>query len=168
MEMKARMIGLAVLSLLLCRAAVAADKPPATVAVFAFDNNSIDSKEKLEPLRKAIADMIVTRLSKVKTVKVVERQRIQALIEELHLNETELVNQSAALKVGRLLGARILVFGGFSGITGSDFRIDVRLIETETGETITAEEETGSVDELVPMVKTLVQKITTALEGTEQ
>jgi TolB-like protein len=168
--MKARVTVLAVLSLFLCTAsAFAGDTPPATtIAVFTFENNSIDAKEKLEPLRKAIADMVVTRLSKVKAVKVVERQRIQALIEELHLNETELVNQTAALKVGKLLGARILVFGGYAGITGSDFRIDVRLIETETGETVDAEEETGSIDELLPMVTTLVQKITTALEGTQQ
>lgn len=157
-----------ILTLCLSIAMHAADKAPTTIAVFAFENNSIEAKEKLEPLKKAIADMMVTRLAKVKTLKVVERQRIQALVEELHLNETDMVNQSAALKVGRLLGARIMVFGGYTNIEGGDFRIDVRLIETETGETVAAEEETGSVNELLAMVKTLVQKISTDLEGTDQ
>lgn len=168
MERKGRIILVAVMSLLFWGAAAAADKPPTTIAVFAFENNSIEAKEKLEPLKKAIADMMVTRLSKVKTVKVVERQRIQAVIEELNLNETDVVNQASALKIGRLLGARVLLFGGFTNITNGDFRIDVRLILTETGETVVAEEESGNVDELQPMVKTLVQKITTALEGTDQ
>lgn len=168
LEMTARLTMITILSMLLCAPLLAADEPATTIAVFAFENNSIDSKEKLDPLKKAIPDMMVTRLTKVKSVKVVERQRIQALIEELHLNETDMVNQTAALKIGRLLGARILVFGGYTSVSSGEFRIDVRLIETETGETIVAEEETGNVDELLPMVKTLVQKITTALEGTNQ
>jgi curli biogenesis system outer membrane secretion channel CsgG len=144
------------------------DKPPVTLAIFAFENNSIDSKERLDPLKKGIADMMTTRLSKVKSVKVVERQRMQALIEELHLNETDMVNPATALKLGKLLGARILVFGGYTSITHDEFRIDVRLVATETGETIVAEEETGSVDEVLPMVRTLEQKITIALEGISQ
>ncbi len=143
----------------------AQDKPPVTMAIFAFENNSIDSKERLEPLKRGIADMLTTRLSKVRSVKVVERQRMQALVEELHLNETDMVNPSTALRLGRILGAKILVFGGYSSITRDDFRIDVRLIATETGETLVAEEETGSIDEVMPMVTTLVQKISTALEG---
>lgn len=143
----------------------AEDRPPVTLAIFAFENNSIDSKDRLDPLRRGIADMLTTRLSKVKSVKVVERQRMQALVEELHLNETDMVNAATALKIGKILGAHILVFGGYTSITRDDFRIDVRLVATETGETITAEEETGSVEEVLPMVKTLVQKITIALEG---
>jgi TolB-like protein len=146
----------------------AADNPPVTLAIFAFENNSIDSKERLEPLKKGIADMMTTKLSKVKSLKVLERQRMQVLIEELHLNETDLVNQSTALKIGKLLGARILMFGGYTSITHDDFRIDVRLVATETGETLVAEEETGSVEEVLPMVKTLVQKITVAMEGISQ
>jgi len=90
---------------------------------------------------------------------------MQALVEELHLNETDMVNPSTALKLGRILGAKILVFGGYSSITRDDFRIDVRLIATETGETLVAEEETGTVEDVMPMVTTLVQKITLALEG---
>ncbi len=146
----------------------AADKVPVTLAIFAFENNSIDSKERLDPLKKGIADMMTTRLSKVKSVKVVERQRMQALIEELHLNETDMVNPSTALKLGKLLGARILVFGGYTSITHDEFRIDVRLVATETGETIVAEEETGSVDEVLSLVRTLEQKITIALEGMDR
>lgn len=166
--MNVRLIFCAILVLTCCAAARGTAMVPTTVAVFAFDNNSIESKEKLEPLRKAIADMMVTRLSKAKSLKIVERQRIQALIEELHLNETDMVDQAVALRIGRLVGARILVFGGYTSITEDDFRIDVRVIETETGETLAAEEETGSVTELLPMVKTLAQKITSALEGTNQ
>jgi hypothetical protein len=93
---------------------------------------------------------------------------MQVLIEELHLNETDLVNQSTALKIGKLLGARLLMFGGYTSITKDDFRIDVRLVATETGETLVAEEETGTVEEVLPMVKTLVQKITIAMEGIAQ
>src|SRR5512141_1177667 len=89
---------------------------PKTIAVLYFENNSVVDKDKLDPLKKGLADMMITEMSKINGIKVVERQRIQSIIEELNLNETDMVDKSSSQKMGSLLGAQVMLFGGFSNL----------------------------------------------------
>lgn len=137
---------------------------PKTIAVLYFENNSIVDKDKLDPLKKGLADMMITEMSKIKGIKVVERQRIQSIIEELNLSETDMVDKSTTQKMGKLLGAKVMLFGGFSNLFKDKLRIDVRIVRTETGETLKAEEETGELDEFLTMLSSLVKKIANDLD----
>ena len=158
---------LASLVLLLCTPAafaVAQDKGPKTIAILYFENNSVVDKEKLDPLKKGLADMLITEMSKIKSLKVVERQRIQSVVEELNLGETDLVDKNSSQKMGKLLGAKVLLFGGFSNLFGDKLRIDARIVATETGLTLKAEEETGDLDQFLTMLKSLVKKLSDDLD----
>jgi curli biogenesis system outer membrane secretion channel CsgG len=73
--------------------------------------------------------------------RVVERQRLLALLEELHLGSTALVDESTRLRLGRICGARWMVFGGFQTI-GGQVRMDLRLVEVETGKVLKAAQRT--------------------------
>jgi TolB-like protein len=137
---------------------------PKTIAILYFENNSVVDKDKLDPLKKGLADMMITEMTKIKGIKVVERQRIQSIIEELNLNETDMVDKSSTQKMGKLLGAKVMLFGGFSNLFNDKLRIDVRIVRTETGETLKAEEETGELDEFLTMLQSLVKKIAADLE----
>ncbi len=137
---------------------------PKTIAVLYFENNSIVDKDKLDPLKKGLADMMITEMSKIKGIKVVERQRIQSIIEELNLNETDMIDKTTTQEMGKLLGAKVMLFGGFSNLFNDKLRIDVRLVRTETGETLKAEEETGELDEFLTMLQSLVKKIASDLD----
>ncbi|MDD8019349.1 MAG: CsgG/HfaB family protein, partial [Bacteroidota bacterium] len=135
-----------------------------TIAVLYFENNSVVDKDKLDPLKKGLADMMITEMSKIKGIKVVERQRIQSIIEELNLSETDMVEKSTTQKMGKILGAQVMLFGGFSNLFNDKLRIDIRIVRTETGETLKAEEETGELDEFLTMLQSLVKKIASDLE----
>jgi TolB-like protein len=137
---------------------------PKTLAVLYFENNSVVDKDKLDPLKKGLADMMITEMTKIKGIRVVERQRIQSIIEELNLNETDMVDKSTTQKMGKLLGAKVMLFGGFSNLFNDKLRIDIRIVRTETGETLKAEEETGELDEFLTMLQLLVKKIATDLD----
>jgi curli biogenesis system outer membrane secretion channel CsgG len=63
---------------------------------------------------------------------IVERTRLLRVLEELHLGSSELADDETRLRVGRLLGARYMVFGGYQ-IVGNVLRLDLRLVEVETG-----------------------------------
>ncbi len=144
---------------------VRAQEPaPQTIAILYFDNNSVVDKDKLDPLKKGLADMLITEMSKIKSLKVVERQRIQSVVDELNLGETDLVDKGTSQKMGKLLGAKVLFFGGFSNLFGDKLRIDARIVATETGLTLKAEEETGDLDQFLSMLKSLVKKISDDLE----
>ncbi|MEI7811050.1 MAG: caspase family protein [Ignavibacteria bacterium] len=130
-----------------------------TVAVLCFDNNSIIDKDKLDPLAKGIAQMLITELTQIKSFKVVERERLNDLIKEQQLSLTGAVDQATIQKVGKLLGAQTLIFGSYVNFFGGKMRLDLRIVETETGLTLKAEEVTDNVDELFSMIKAIAGKI---------
>jgi TolB-like protein len=137
---------------------------PQTIAVLDFENNSVVDKEKLDPLKKGLADMLITEMSKINSLKVVERQQIQSVVEELNLGDVALVDKDTVQKMGKLLNAKILLLGGFSNLFGDKLRIDARIVLTETGLTLKEEEEIGDLDEFLTMLKSLVKKVSNDLE----
>lgn len=80
-----------------------------TLAVFYFKDTSADTKYR--HLQKALAMMIITDLSQIKSLQVVERIRMQFLLAEMGLGQTGLVTKETAPGVGKLLGAESLVVG---------------------------------------------------------
>lgn len=84
-----------------------------TVAVLYFQNDT--GNVDLDPLQKGLALMLITDLSKIDSLHVVERVRLQALTRELDLAATPLVDSQTAPRMGKLLGARWMVGGGRLG-----------------------------------------------------
>ena len=156
----------AVFSALLCSLAVlvsggvAQDSPKRTIAILDFNNNSIVDKDRLEPLRKGLADILITEISAIDAFRVVERDKLREVVMELEFGQSELVDPSTAQKMGKLLGAQNLLFGGFVHSSGDNIRIDVRIVEVETGRTIKAVERRGELDELFELVEELSTDIT--------
>jgi tetratricopeptide (TPR) repeat protein len=84
---------------------------PGTVAVFYFKDLSPDKS--LRPLQKALAMMVITDLAQVRSLQVVERLQVQALLSEMQLGQTGIVEERTAPRAGRLLGAESLIVGTF-------------------------------------------------------
>ena len=130
-----------------------------TLAVLDFENNSLFQSEQYQPLAKGLAEMVITELSRVQTVRVVERRELRSLLEEMKLSQTGSVSGETSVQVGRLLGAHHLVFGGYMVALDEKIRIDVRIIEVETGLTVKAEEVTGKTNKVLTLLKKLSKKI---------
>jgi len=92
-----------------------------TVAVLAFQNRS-DNPE-LTPLQKGFAFLLMTDLAQVEGITVVERIRLQALLEELDLGASGLVEKQTEPRLGRLLGAGYLVGGDLTSSTQTQLGI---------------------------------------------
>jgi hypothetical protein len=87
------------------------DKPePNTIAVQAFTNRGDPA---YAALAKGIAAMVITDLSKIPGLKVLERQKVQKLMDEISLNQSGLVSQDSLVKAGRLMRAEKVVVGSF-------------------------------------------------------
>jgi len=137
-----------------------------TLAVLYFENNSIVDKDKLDPLSKGLAAMLVTDLSNISGLKVVERERIQYLLDEIKMEQSDYFNQESAVRVGKLLGAHALLMGGFTKLDNNHLRIDARLIKTETGELLKAEKVEGKPKDIVALQNELALKIAANLDVT--
>lgn len=135
-----------------------------TIAILDFDNNSIgEDKEKWEPMGKGIAQMLITDLSKATKLKVVERERIQYIMDEIELEKKKAFDQNTVVRIGKLLGVHAMLFGGIAKI-GDQMRLDARLIKVETGELIKAEEITDKAKKFIEMEKKLALKIANNLD----
>jgi|WetSurMetagenome_2_1015567.scaffolds.fasta_scaffold00706_12 TolB-like protein len=144
---------------LLLAAADVRPAEPVTVAVLYFDNNSLVDKEHYEGLRKGLCDIMITELSKVSGLKVVEREQLQKLLAEMALGQSGAVDESTAPKVGKLLGAKVLMLGSFMRDMGEDMRIDARLVDVESGAVLKAEEASGNAAKVFKLTKKLTYKI---------
>jgi len=80
-----------------------------SIAVFCFKDLSQDNR--FHYFQKALAAMIITDLTQVKSLNIVERLNIRYLLEEMELGTTGVVNKETASRTGRLLGAENLVIG---------------------------------------------------------
>jgi curli biogenesis system outer membrane secretion channel CsgG len=77
---------------------------------------------------------------------VVEREKLVAMLEELTLGSSELADESTRLKVGRMIGAREMVFGGYM-VVGNTMRLDLRMVDVASGKVLkTAKMTAGSND----------------------
>jgi TolB-like protein len=80
-----------------------------TVAVLNFKNASNDAD--LNPLQKGFAFMLMTDLASVPGLQLVERVKLQALVEELDMGASGIVEDASAPRMGRLLRANYLIGG---------------------------------------------------------
>ena len=129
-----------------------------TLGILNFDNNSITDNEKLEPLSKGMAAMLTTELQNIQAFKLVERQRLNDVLNELKLQQSGAVDPGTASKIGKIIGARAMLLGSFVNMYGK-LRIDVRIVEVETGLTKKADEVTGDLDDLFDLIQQLTQKL---------
>ena len=131
------------------------------IAVFTFEDKSShgwrwwDGK----PPGDGMADMLTTTLVKSGKYVVIERQEIAQMIQEQRLGQAGLVTAQSAVQVGKLLGVELAVvgavteFGHAKGGTGGQIKgigigvkkqqatvaVDVRFVNTTTGEILAAE-----------------------------
>src|SRR5215831_938321 len=123
-----------------------------TVAVLYFDNGAIGRAADYDPLRKAMADMFITELMKNTNLHIVERDRLQALLEEIDLAQTKTIDKETAVRIGKLLSAHHMIMGAFVVTPDGTMRIDARAVNVETSETEHAETVRDKADNLLNML----------------
>lgn len=144
--------------------AVPLDQIPKTLAIFPFENNSVTDPERFAPLSKGLSAMLITDLNRSgSTLKLIERNKIQALLKEIALSQSGNVDESTAVRAGNILGAQTIAFGSFM-VLGKRVRIDTRIIRVETSELIMAESIDGSSDDFMNLERKLAKKIADSLK----
>lgn len=78
---------------------------------------------------------------------VVERMQLVRVLEELHIGASSLADEQTRLRIGRLVGARFMVFGGYQ-VVGGTMRLDLRLVEVETGKVLKAVKKTAPSNDI--------------------
>ena len=83
---------------------------PGSIAVQAFVNQGNPA---YRAMAKGLAAMIIADLSKVPGLKVLEREKVQLLVNEAKLGDSGLADTASAVRSGRLMRAEKVVVGNF-------------------------------------------------------
>lgn len=136
-----------------------ADPGIKTIAVLDFKNRSVDDKEKFEPMEKGFAELIINQLRGAVQLKVVERERIGWIMDEIGLENTPgKFDVGSAVRVGKQLGVHAVVLGSFIKFKG-EIWLGARLVKVETSEILATEDIKGDADNFFDLAEKLSVKI---------
>jgi curli biogenesis system outer membrane secretion channel CsgG len=129
------------------------DKP--RIAVLEFKNKA-DNQWWYHGGAAAAQDVFVTELVKSGKFRVVDREQLEAMMQEKHLTQSGDIDKSTAMKLGKILGLNYLltgavteygntdVSGGGGGVSAGKRKfvaaLNARLINASTGEVLWADE----------------------------
>lgn len=132
-----------VLMLLLWPVAVQAEElvSHTRVAILPFDTPK--NQPDMEQFGVGTMDSLITGLKNVSQFIMIDRSRIEHAIKEQALATTGLVDAGSAVKVGKLLGAQVLVSGSIQVFNGQ-IRIVANFIDAQSGEVKDSKEVTGA------------------------
>jgi TolB-like protein len=118
----------------------------------------------LRPLERGMAELLITDLSRSAQLTIVERDRMQALSDEIQLSQSGRVDSATAVRAGKLMQAGRLINGQIIQ-AGNGLTMNASVVEVSTGqigEAATANSNT--LDQLFAMEKQLVLAIFARLE----
>ena len=163
----ARPLGLTLLAAFAALPLVAQTPAPSTapgVAILDFNNGSVVMDMNYAPLSKGISDLLITELAANKAIRLVERDQIQKILDELDLAGTTRVDDATAARIGKLVGARYFLTGGFMVDPKKDMVLTIRSVNVETSEVEYTEKVLGKAENVIALIGELGRKVNTGLK----
>lgn len=128
--------------------------PDNTVAVVDFDGSFLNPD--MAPLATGLAEFTAIDLSKVRSLRVIERLKIDAIMDELELSASSAVDRATAPRLGRLLGGKHLVTGSVLGLGETGVRVDGVIVNTVDSSTVATEPTEAQIREIFKAQKQFV------------
>lgn len=107
------------------------------IAVLPFENLSVD-KEK--DIGSGIAEVIITKLSSIEQIKLIDRSQLPKIWDEIKV--TKGIDKNTRRKIGNILGAKTLIIGAYQKVN-DNIRITARLVNSNNGEILATTETIG-------------------------
>ncbi len=137
------------------RTLAATPPEPLTAGVFPFLVEAADTS--LRPLGRAMAELLSTDLGATDRLHVVERSRIQYLLDEIQLAQSGYVQPGTAARAGHIVGAANIVQGRLEG-TQAALALQAAIVPVEAPEraaNTTPVREEGALDGVLDMEKSI-------------
>lgn len=148
-----------------CPGVARAQAPLAAVVVWDFDDQSPGSMGAgADFLRRSLSENLTVSLLQSGGVQVVERQRLKDLLAEQKVSSSQLADVDSRVKLGRIVGAGRMVFGGYF-VLGSEVQVHVRVVDTATSRVVFSDEATAPLQQVMQQVEPMNRRLARALGG---
>jgi eukaryotic-like serine/threonine-protein kinase len=124
-----------------------------SIAVLSFQNASRHDDEKW--LSTALAGMLATELSAGEKLRIIPAENVARMERDLSLTDTDTLASDTLKRVRSYVGSDLILAGSYTTLgklSGGQLRLDVRLQNTATGETLASIAEAGSEINLFDLV----------------
>ena len=136
------------------------DAGPGRLAILPFGN--ISGAPGDDWIGAGIAETLMVDLQGATTVDVIAREAVSEAMRVIGFTRDVPVGDAAVPEVGRRLGARWLVTGGYQRL-GDQLRITARLVDATTGAVVQSAKIDGAVDDLFELQDRLVVELTNGI-----
>jgi TolB-like protein len=139
------------------------------VVVWDFDDQTVPAlsaipREQSAWLRRSLAEGIVSALLATPGQVVVDRLRLRELLAEQKLASSALADEATRLRLGRIVGAGRMVFGGFF-VVGEAVQVNLRVVETASSRVLFSDEATAPFDAVMQQQPQWAARVAQALGG---
>ena len=135
------------------------------VAVLYFDNNSFGKdRGDYDGLGKGIADLLINDMASNPAMRIVERDRIQSILQEQALVQSKTIDAQTAVRIGKLLGAQYMITGGCMSDSKGTLLVTSRVISVETGAITNPVKLQSKGDDVLGLIGQLSTKLNTELK----
>jgi DNA-binding winged helix-turn-helix (wHTH) protein/TolB-like protein/Tfp pilus assembly protein PilF len=134
------------------------------VAVLGFQN--VSGRADAAWYSIGFSEWLRTELAAGEELRIVEGETVDRMKADLHLAETDSLSKDSLQKIQKMIGADYVVLGSYTDLgkdSGGKIRLDVRLQDARSGETLTSKAETGTLDTMIDMVSRAGANVRSAL-----
>jgi len=131
-----------------------ANIPENTIAVVDFNDEHLPPE--MAPISKGLAEFTALDLAKVKSLKVIDRLKLDIIQKELKLSSSAYADPQNAPRVGKLLGSNKIVTGTVLGIGDEGIRLDGAVVNTRDSSSAATETTEGDVKNFFKVQKDFV------------
>jgi TolB-like protein len=96
-------------------------------------------------LGKVFTEILTTSFVSSEAFKIIEREQLNKVLSEIELTQSGIIDTSSAKMLGTMVGADAIVVGSITKL-GDDLRLDIRIVDVDSGFILTAEKIEGKTD----------------------
>ena len=135
-----------------------------TIAISDF--KTMGGTSEMQWLGSSCSEAIISKILKSHSIRIVEREYLNRLLDELKLKSTGMMDDKSAVEAGQLIGAKYFIFGSATNMN-EKIVLRTRTVNTSTSEILGIQEVTGSINDLFSLQSDLANKISSELtQGT--
>jgi len=105
---------------------------PRTVAVMPMTFSGTD--QTLAPLSRGMSDLLINDLARAPELQLLERDRVQAMIDEVALSQSGKVDAATSVRAGKLVRASRVVQGGITQTGARNLTVNAAVMQVATSE----------------------------------
>jgi tetratricopeptide (TPR) repeat protein len=134
---------------------------PRTIAVLPLRFSGSDTS--LKVLERGFADLLTTDLARSSQLTLVERSRMQALLDEIKLQQTGTTDAATNVRAGKLVRAGRVVQGAILQVDSTNLRVDAAVVDVPTSQVQGATQAADQLEQVFNLEKKIALDLFTQL-----